>query len=82
MQYTTPEEATTMAKYEMITGPFEGMIVEEGHQFLDVSFSELDDDMQCRVRIYAEDHNISNMEDAKERYELSWESREIEEVAA
>jgi len=68
-----------MAKYEMITGPFEGMIVEEGHQFLDAPFNELDDDMQYRVCIYAEDHGITDLEDAKELYETSWESREIEE---
>lgn len=71
-----------MSSYEMITGPFEGMIVEEGHQFLNVPFSELDEDMQYRVRVYAEDNGITDMEDAKDRYENSWESREIDEPTA
>lgn len=39
----------------MLTGPFEGQVVEEGHQFLDADFADLDDDMQFRIREWAEE---------------------------
>lgn len=39
----------------MLTGLFEGQVVEEGHQFLDADFADLDDDMQVRIREWTED---------------------------
>ena len=68
----------SQAKYEMLTGPFVGEIVEEGHIFIaDQKFDELDEDMQERVANYAEANGISNLEDAVEQYENSWESVEV-----
>ena len=64
--------------YEYLTGPFAGAIAPEG-RILDVPFDQLDDDLKTRVTQFASDHGITDMEDAKERYELSWESRETDE---
>lgn len=65
--------------YEMLTGPFIGEIVEEAHTYIiGLDFDQLDDDMQSRVADYATLHNISDMQDAIERYENSWESIEVE----
>lgn len=64
--------------YELLTGPFAGAIAPEG-RILDVPFDLLDDDLKARIRQFAEDHNIADLEDAKEKYELSWESRETDE---
>ena len=69
-----------MAKYEMLSGPFIGQIVDEGTVYIaDQSFDQLDEDMQERVKIFAVDHGITNLEDAIERYENSWESVEVED---
>lgn len=43
-----------MANYKLLTGVFEGSVVEEGTQILDIDFSQLDDDMQLRIREWAE----------------------------
>ena len=59
--------------YQYLTGPFAGAIAGEG-RILDVPFDQLDDDLKTRVTQFATDHGITDMEDAKERYELSWES--------
>lgn len=65
-------------RWKLTTGCFAGEIIEE-EQILNVSFEELDTDLQGRIRQYAEDHKIEDKEDAKERYEQSWESEETEE---
>lgn len=64
--------------YKYLTGPFIGEVVEEGYQALQ-SFDQLDEDMKNRVRIFAEDHGIADMNDAVERYETSWESEPTDE---
>lgn len=77
-----------MPKYEMLTGPFIGSVVEEGHSFIShIPFSELDDDMKIRVREFAEDKYGKFLDDDEdypvpldqivEEYELSWESVEV-----
>ena len=43
-----------MTNYKLLTGPFAGSIVEEG-QILDVDFSIMDEDMQLRIREWAEE---------------------------
>jgi hypothetical protein len=43
-----------MASYKLLTGAFEGCVIEEGAQILDVDFDQLDDDMQIRIREWAE----------------------------
>ena len=43
-----------MANYKLLSGAFAGSIVEENQQILDVDFAELDDDMQLRIREWAE----------------------------
>lgn len=40
--------------YKLLTGAFEGNVVEEGVPILDVAFSELDADMQQKIRFWAE----------------------------
>ena len=44
-----------MPNYKLLSGAFAGSIVEENQQILDVSFADLDDDMQLRVREWAEE---------------------------
>lgn len=66
------------SKYEILTGPFAGEIVEEGDVFIaDKNFEDLDLDMQERVNQFAEDHGIDK-DSAVEKYELSWDSVEVE----
>lgn len=42
-----------MSNFLLLSGPFEGEIVEEG-ELLDVPFEELDDDLKDRIREWAE----------------------------
>jgi hypothetical protein len=44
-----------MATYELITGPFAEEIVEGETQLLSSDFTDLDEDMKCRIRDFAED---------------------------
>lgn len=78
-----------MTKYEMMTGPFIGEIVEEGHTFIaHLEFNELDNDMQFRIRDWAKTQ-YPDLEDEKDYpislnqlvtdYENSWESVIIED---
>jgi len=64
--------------YEFLTGPFAGAIAPEG-RILDVPFNELDEDLQSRIRQFATDRGLTDLEDAKELYETSWQSRETDE---
>lgn len=76
-------------RYKILTGPFAGEIVEEGQTFITgTSFYELDEDMQIRIREWAEDkYKLSDPEEnfpvslnqLVDDYETSWESIEIEE---
>lgn len=43
-----------MSNYKLLSGVFEGNVVEEGTPILDVSFDQLDGDMQLRIRHWAE----------------------------
>lgn len=68
-----------MSNYKLITGPFEGSVVEEGQQVLDVPFEELDKDLQQRILYYGEGKDISDMNLLKQDFENSWQSEETEE---
>lgn len=61
-------------KYKLLSGPFEGAVVEEG-QILDVPFDQLDDDMQERITGWndALAQPWRNMDSAKTYYENTWE---------
>ena len=63
-----------MANFILLTGPFEGEIVEEG-QVLDVPYDNLDDDLKTRIA----DAGLTPDDAGKEDYENSWDSEETEE---
>lgn len=74
-----------MTNYKILTGPFEGSVVEENTQILDVNFPNLDEDLQIRIREFAEDfYKLSDSNQdfpeplnlIKERYENSWDTEE------
>lgn len=72
--------------YRILTGCFEGRIVEEG-QILDVPFHKLDQDLQDRIKYHADMEprdeflNPDEAEKEKESYEDSWDVEETEEEA-
>lgn len=77
-----------MARYELLTGPYAGEIVEEGQTFIvGTPFNQLDEDMQIRVREWAEqkyklasdesDFPVS-LNQLVDDYENSWDSVEVE----
>ena len=78
-----------MSKFKMLTGPFEGEVVEEGHNFIShLGFHNLDDDMKLRVRQFGEDKYFAGLpkndtdlpvplNDLVQEYENSWESLKI-----
>jgi hypothetical protein len=76
------EKENSVENYELITGPFAGEVVEEG-AVLDVPFSQLDEDMQARVRDHAgEGYEVGgvwdrpvHLNDAVEDYENEWQSK-------
>jgi hypothetical protein len=47
-----------MTNYKLLTGPFEGSIIEEGTQILDLPFRALDKDLQQRIRFWAEQNPL------------------------
>ena len=69
--------------YKLLTGCFAGSIIEEGQCILDVTFEDLDNDTQEKIIDFGslKYPNIFDMEDLKERYELSWDSEETEDEA-
>lgn len=75
-----------MTNYKLLTGAFEGSVIEEGTQIMDVDFSQLDDDLQMRITEWAElaykgQYAPVSMNLIKQDYEESWESEETEEDA-
>lgn len=66
--------------YKLLTGPFEGNVIEEGIPILDVPFEELDIDLQARILDWAEMLRlcISDLDLLKEDYESSWEDEETD----
>jgi hypothetical protein len=76
-----------MANFKLLSGPFIGEVVEDG-QIIPHRFSELDEDMQDRVRDFAEEKYPSldpgseypeSLDDLAEEYENSWDSEETDE---
>lgn len=76
-----------MANYKLLSGPFIGEVVQEG-QIIPHRFAELDEDMQIRVREFAEDKypNLDDqadfpesLDDLAEMYENTWDSEETDE---
>jgi hypothetical protein len=47
-----------MNNWKLLTGCFAGSVIKEG-TVLDVPFSELDDDLQLRIRDWADNHLVS-----------------------
>ena len=80
-----------MSKYEMLSGPFIGNIVEDGYTFIaHIPFSELDDDLQTLVREFGEEKYFNGSSDTESdfpvslndlvgEYENSWEQVQVEE---
>ena len=83
-----------MANYRLLTGPFEGEVIEEGRKILDLAFEDLDTDLQLRIRTWAEDNYpivggefVSpggsdlpvGWRDIIEAYECSWDAEETDE---
>jgi hypothetical protein len=72
-----------MTNFILISGPFAGSVVAEG-RILDIDFQEMDDDLQSRIRGWAE-HNytrggrVVHWDEVCEEYENSWESEPTEE---
>lgn len=64
-----------MSNYRLLSGPFEGEIVEEG-QVLDVPYAELDEDLKSRM----EQLGYEASDVGKESYENSWDSEETDEA--
>lgn len=73
-----------MVNWKLLTGPFAGEVCEEG-KLIDVEFSQLDADLQQRVKDFAKQkyggvnnypHNVHTL---IQDYESSWESEETEE---
>lgn len=79
-----------MARYKILTGPYAGEIVEEGRTFIaGMPFSQLDEDMQVRVREYAEDRYKLfdtesdfpvSLDQLVDDYETSWQSVEWDDI--
>jgi hypothetical protein len=76
--------------YVFTSGAMIGFVVEENTKVLEADFSDLDEDMQVRIRGFGkqlfpdldddEDFPIS-LNDLRDRYEESWESEETSEDA-
>ncbi len=69
-----------MSNYWLLSGPFEGSVVEEG-PLLDVDFHELDDDLQCRIMEFSGIENLdwytlAELNQFKCDYEGSWDAEE------
>lgn len=76
-----------MANYIFTSGAMIGLVVEENTKVLTEDFSNLDEDMQIRIREFGEilfpdlddqeDFPIT-LNDLRDRYEDSWNSEETE----